>query len=97
LALYRRLIALRKAEPALLEGIQTSIVHRPPLLSFRRELFGRKLMIVLNLAADDQSFEFGNVGPHARLLLSSYMDRDDESSQQVVHLQRKEGLILAVE
>jgi alpha-glucosidase len=97
LALYRRLVALRRAEPVLLDGIQTPIVYRPPLLLFRREGRGRRLMIVINMAGDNQSFDFSDVARQARLLLSSYLDRDNESSQQVVRLRSKEGVILAVE
>ena len=97
LAVYRRLIALRKAEPALSDGLQTPVVRRTQLLFFRRELPNRRLGVVFNMAGDDLSFDFSAVGPKARLLLSTFLDREDEFLEQEVHLRGNEGLVLAFE
>jgi alpha-glucosidase len=97
LAVYRRLIALRKAEPALTDGLQTPIVHRSPLLFFRRELPNRKLLAVLNMAANDVRFDFSEVGTKARLLLSTFLDREDECLESEINLRGNEGLIFALE
>ena len=96
-ALYRRLIALRKAEPALTQGLQTQVVCRTPLLFFRRELSHRRLVVVLNMADDDRSFDFSDIGPKVRLLLSTFLDREDELLENEVPLRGNEGLILALE
>jgi alpha-glucosidase len=97
LAVYRQLIALRKAEPALREGFQTPVVRRTPLLFFRRELPDRRLAVVLNMGADDLSFDFREVGPKAHLLLSTFLDRGDELLEQKIYLRGNEGLILVLE
>jgi alpha-glucosidase len=97
LALYCRLIALRKAEVALRDGLQTPILRQPALLSFRRELEGRRLLVVLNMSGDRQQFEFSEVGPKARVLLSSFLDRQNEYCKQEIHLRGDEGLLLALE
>lgn len=97
LSVYRRLITLRKAEPALTDGLQTPIIHRSPLLFFRRELPDRKLLTVLNMAANDVPFDFSEVGTKARLLLSTFLDKEGESLGPEIHLRGNEGLILALE
>ena len=97
LAVYRRLIALRKADPALTEGLQTPIVRRSPLLFFRRELPDRRLLVVVNMADDDLRFDFSEVGPKARLVLSTFLDREGESLEREVGLRGNEGLILDLE
>lgn len=97
LAVYRRLIALRKAEPALTDGLQTQVIRRGLLVSFRRELPHRRLLVILNMAGDNLSFDFSEVGPTARLLLSTFLDRENESCEHEVRLRGNEGVILALE
>jgi alpha-glucosidase len=98
LALYRRLIGLRKTQLALTVGLQTPVVCRPPLLYFCRELSDRGLAVVLNMGTDELSFDFGEIGQKAvRLLLSTYLDRVDERPEKEVRLRSNEGLILAFE
>jgi alpha-glucosidase len=97
LALYRRLIAFRHAEPALTDGLQTPLVRRTHLLFFRREFQDRRLGVVLNMAGEDAPFDFSAVSPKARLRLSTFLDRGDELLQQKVRLRGNEGLILAFE
>jgi alpha-glucosidase len=96
LTLYRRLIALRKIEPALSHGIQTPVVRRAPLLVYRRELPDRRLLVILNMAGDDLSYDFSELSLEAELLLSTFLDRAGERPRQSVPLRGNEGLILAL-
>jgi alpha-glucosidase len=93
LILHRRLITLRRAEPALREGLQTQLQRRGELLFFRRELQDRCL-VVLNMSGGDQLFTFRELGSDARVLLSTSLDRDDELCRQEVRLRGHEGLIM---
>jgi len=93
LILHRRLITLRRAEPALREGLQTQLQRRGELLFFRRELQDRCL-VVLNMSGGDQLFTFRELGSDARVLLSTSLDRDDECCRQEVRLRGHEGLIM---
>ena len=96
LALYRRLIALRKAEPALSRGIQTPVVRRAPLIAYRRELPGRRLLVVLNMAGDDVTFDFSELSSQGQLLLSTYLDGSTDSLAGSVPLRGNEGVIVAL-
>lgn len=96
LPFYRRLIALRNAEPALKEGRQTHVRHRGALLFFRRELQDRRLLVVLNMSGDDQLFRFSECGPTARVLLSTSLSGHDRSCDHEVHLRAYEGVILVL-
>ena len=97
LAVYRRLIALRKAESSLTDGLQSPIGRRSSLLFYRRELPNRKLLVVLNMAADEVRFDFRELAMKARLLLSTFLDKEGESLEQEVQLRGNEGLVLALE
>ena len=48
--LYRALIALRRAEPALREGTHRSLGAAPDVFAFLREHDGRRLLVTLNFA-----------------------------------------------
>jgi alpha-glucosidase len=50
LELYRALIALRRAEPALHEGSYRSLDAAPDVFAFVREHDGRRLLVALNFA-----------------------------------------------
>ena len=97
LALYRRLTALRQEEPALAHGIQTPVVRRAPLLVYRRELPDRRLLVILNMAGDDVTFDFSELANRARLLLSTFLDRQRELLEKSVALRGNEGLVLALD
>ena len=97
LALYRRLIALRNAEPALTAGRQTHVRQRGALLVFRRELRDRRLLVVLNMSGDNQLLRFSELGAKARVLLSTSLSARSQFCDQQVHLGAYEGVILVLE
>jgi alpha-glucosidase len=97
LALYSRLIALRKDEAALRDGLQTHIRRQAALLFFRREHEGHRLLVALNMSSDGHLFTFSELAAKARVLLSTSMDRQGESYEHTVHLRGDEGLILVLE
>ncbi len=96
LALYRRLIALRVAEPVLIDGAHEPIVAARPVLMYRRRGAQRTLLVALNLGAASVEcpLERGRVG---RVLLSTVLDREGERTGDTVSLRPDEGLIIALE
>jgi alpha-glucosidase len=54
LSLHRRLLALRRAEPALAVGSYAP-VEADRLLAYGREKDGRRFVVALNLTADPQT------------------------------------------
>jgi alpha-glucosidase len=94
LALYRRLLALRRDEPALTAGACTLLHHDERLLAYRRDADDRALLVVLNLAAEPCTFDLGDLGDNARLVLSTALDRDNETDHGAVELRANEGVIM---
>ena len=97
LAFYRRLIAVRKAEPALREGLQTHVRQQASLLFFQRTFQDRRLLVVLNASGDDQKLNFSELGSKAHVLLSTSSDPQDQACAREVRLRGHEGLILVLE
>jgi hypothetical protein len=54
------------------------IQRNNPLLAYRRADSDRQLLVVLNLGSEPQSFTIGEQGVHSRILLSTFLDRQDE-------------------
>ena len=69
LELYRALIALRRAEPALREGAHRSVDASPDVFAFVREHDGRRLLVALNFAPFPRLLPAQAAG--GRLLLST--------------------------
>jgi alpha-glucosidase len=69
LELYRALIALRRAEPALREGTHRSLDAAPDVFAFVREHDGRRLLVALNFAPFPRPLPAQAAG--GRLLLST--------------------------
>jgi len=93
LTLYRRLIALRRAEPALSVGEYAPLESRGKVLAYQRLSGDRRLAILLNLSGDPQVHAAGPLA--GRILLSTHLDRESEPAGTPLHLRPHEGLILA--
>jgi alpha-glucosidase len=71
LSLYRRLIGLRRAEPALSVGEYAPLPAGEDLIAYVRKAGGRRLVVVLNLGAKSRSFNLADLESDAILLLST--------------------------
>jgi alpha-glucosidase len=90
LSLYRRLIALRKVEPALAQGSYTGVETDPRCLGFIREAGPDRLLVLLNFA--DAPCRVSGKG---RLLLSSDPGREIQAKiDGAIELAPAEGVIL---
>ena len=93
LSLYRRLMALRRAEPALAIGAYVPLHAEGKVIAYLREGFGRRFLVVLNLAGAPASLGMP-AGQRARLILTTYLDRDGLESANPLQLRPDEGVIL---
>jgi len=97
LALYRRLIELRRAEPALSVGTYTPLPSDGDVMAYlRTDDTGRRLLIVMNFGPNPQTF----TPPEAmsgRLLLSTRLDRDGAAMTSLIPLRLDEGMIFALD
>ena len=71
LNLYRTLLALRRAEPALHIGRFTALEAPDGLLVFTREYHGRKLLVALNFSKQAVRFKYEGLA-RAEIILSSH-------------------------
>ena len=98
LTLYSRLIALRRAEPALEIGRFEPVEADADLLAYlRRSRAGENdFMIVLNLGSRPSTFTLPESVHPGTIALSTYRDRDGASAQSELQLRADEGVIVRV-
>jgi alpha-glucosidase len=93
LALYRRLIALRRTHVALIGGPKRLVSAPDNVIAYERAEGGERLLIALNLGHEprDIAATVGNV------LLSTYLDREGERLDGTLRLRADEGVIVEVD
>ena len=93
LNLYRRLIALRRERKTLQVGAYTRIACKGGCLVFERAVQGdRPIIVALNLGDKTARLEAPS---GSRILLSSFLDREEESLSGALRLRAAEGVLLS--
>jgi alpha-glucosidase len=93
LSLVRRLIATRRAQPALTLGSWSLVSAAGDVLAYERSVPDKRLLILLNLGAEDASTAAANF-VRGRVLVSTHADRDGEAVSNALHLRPNEGLLV---
>jgi alpha-glucosidase len=94
LQLYRRLLELRRSEPALSFGGWALLHADGDVVAYARSAEGRRLVIVLNLGEKARDVQLDDIAG-GRVLLSTELDREGEVlDERTVRLRPDEGLIL---
>jgi alpha-glucosidase len=89
--LYRRLIHLRRTEPALVAGEQVPMRSRHDILTYTRAWAGEEIVVALNTVHQPRKLE----GPiEGTLLLSTYLDRERTPVSASILLRADEGVIV---
>ena len=94
LSLYRRLIELRRAEPALTVGDYAALPAGDDLVAYMRKAGRRRLLIVLNFGARPRKFDLNELEAQAVLLLSTHLDREQKKLGAELRLRPDEGVIV---
>jgi alpha-glucosidase len=94
LSLYRRLIELRRSEPALSIGDYAALPSGEDLMAYMRKAGERRLLVVLNFGAVARRFNLSELQAEASLLLSTYLDRAGERLAEELQLRGDEGVII---
>jgi alpha-glucosidase len=94
LALYRRLIALRRAEPALHAGAWEPLDGGADMLAYARTFAQRRLVVLLNFGQAPRVIESAKLGAGSRVLASTQGGREGLQAEPLV-LQPFEGVVLA--
>ena len=92
LALYGRLLALRRKQPVLVRGDVTEIRGDNDVLQFVRSDAEKRIVILVNLAAEERRVAIGD----GRILVSSGMHRDGERSSGEVRIEAEEAVIIEI-
>jgi alpha-glucosidase len=92
LSLHRRLISLRRAEPALSVGEYSPLESAGDVLAYLRERGDRRLAILLNLGGAPQVHPLGPF--EGKVLLSTHLDREGETARGTMDLRPNEGVVL---
>jgi alpha-glucosidase len=95
LALHRRLLALRRAEPALAVGSYAPVQAEGDMLAYTRERDGRRFLVALNLGHGSPTLVSAET--HGRLALSTHLDRDGERVRGTLELRADEGVIVELD
>jgi alpha-glucosidase len=90
LTLVQRLLALRRAEPALAVGDYAGLAADEHVLIFGRRHGVRRLHVVLNLEAQPRRVALEGLG---HVLLSTHLDRAGDMLDGAVELRADEGIV----
>jgi len=94
LTLYRRLIELRRSEPALSVGEYAPLPASDDLIAYMRKAGERRLLIVLNLGPQERRFNISELEVQASLIFSTHHDRGQERLGAGLKLRPDEGVIV---
>jgi alpha-glucosidase len=102
LSLYRRLLALRRQEPALAHGSYHAVAARQDqddVLAYRRRDGATEFLVVLNLGSQAKEIPASGEADQLRqgtVVLSTYLDREGEAVGDALSLRADEGVIVAL-
>jgi alpha-glucosidase len=96
LTLYRRLLKLRRAHPALSVGDYQAVATTGDLLAYVRHAMGERFLVALNLGAGAYLLSLKSLGMTGRVVVSTHVDRDGEAPTEEISLRAGEGVIFAL-
>jgi alpha-glucosidase len=96
LSLYRRLIALRRAESALAIGSFRGVPAKGDVLAYVREFADRRFLIILNLGSSPASLTLPDAGLHGRVVIGTHPDREGSAIVGRVELRGDEGIVVSL-
>jgi alpha-glucosidase len=97
LALYRRLLALRRASPALDGGSYRALNGVPgDCFVYLREAGDERKLVALNFAAAPQTIALPDLAGSAEVLVSTHLDREGAVNLRSFELRANEGCIVAL-
>jgi len=95
LALYRRLLRLRRTWTALWEGRLDWVGQSPrDVLAYRREAGEQRLLVVINCGAEPQAWDASRLAPRAEVLLSTHAHPGGRVALEALALAPHQGLLL---
>jgi alpha-glucosidase len=96
-SLYRRLIALRRTRPALVQGTYRPLAASGDLLAYAREAGRDRVLVALNFGAAPATLTLPAEASNGAVLLSTSLDRDDERLRGFLALRAHEGVAVGLD
>ena len=97
LSLHRRLLELRRREPALSVGSYAPAGTTDHLLAYRRESGGRSFLVVLNLSHEPGFLEPERQSPRGRVVVATRREREGHRVAERVELSGDEGVVILLD
>jgi alpha-glucosidase len=94
LTLYRRLISLRQAEPALNVGNYQPVAAEGDLLAYIREFGQTRFLIVLNLGHRPCLFRTKDLKVSGKITLGTHPEHEGKSVGEIIPIYGDEGMII---
>jgi alpha-glucosidase len=94
LTLYRKLLALRRGEPALAVGPFAPLRAAGDLLAWVRKDGDRRFLVVLNLGPEPACYVPPVLDLAGEVALSTHLDREGELVRRAVELRGDEGVVV---
>lgn len=94
LTLYRRLLALRRAEPALSVGSWTPVDAEGDVLAYVREADGARFLVALNLGAEEAELPLDPSTRGGTVVLGTHADREGSRTDRSVQLRADEAVVV---
>jgi len=96
LTLYRRLLQLRRAHPALSIGDYVPVAMTGDLLAYIRRTKTERFLVALNLGEGPYAVSLTSLNTTGRTVLSTHLDRDDSTPTDTISLRANEGVLIAL-
>ncbi|HEU4630517.1 MAG TPA: alpha-amylase family glycosyl hydrolase [Gemmatimonadaceae bacterium] len=97
LSLYRSLLALRRAEPALSVGSFAPVPGPSHVLAYLREHAGRRFLVALNLGYGPAILAPEHVAVEGEVVCATYVGRQGERVSRRVLLEGSEGVVVRLD
>ncbi len=94
LTLYRRLLVLRRAEPALAVGPFAPLRAPGNLLAWVRKDGDRRFLVALNLGSEATAYAPPILDVAGEIVLSTHLDREAERVRRTLELRGDEGVLV---
>jgi alpha-glucosidase len=95
LAFYRRLVALRRAAPALSAGSYAGLPPAGSILAFTRRLAGQpSYLVAINLTSSPATFAPDGVDLAGQIALGTVRAREADRIDGPIHLASHEGIVV---
>jgi alpha-glucosidase len=97
LQFYKKMIALRKKEAALNQGLYAPVPAHGNVLGYVRETESRRLLVVLNLGNKNARFTPQTISVKGKVLLSTNPEDEGKKVSNTISIKKNEGMIISLE